>query len=145
MNSYRALVSKPCARGGRASSLVAKEMHERRPTNPVYGHFAKLGHLEKNKKVEKAYVLRNFTKAQGPRKADLSEDGLGRLKSSRMAELATTEGLSMLESEAPEGDAIQNPDRRTSTLRHTRGNLALIQRKGTGLRSPIQDRWPQKL
>ena len=73
------------------------------------GNCAKLGHLEKAKPFEKAYVLRTFTKAQSPRKADLSEDGLGRLKSLRMAELATNEGASMLDSETIEGDIIEIP------------------------------------
>lgn len=109
MNLCRALVSGPYVRGGRDSGSVAQEVHEMRTIKPVNGNCAKLGHLEKTKTFEKACVLRTFTKAPSPRKADLSEDGLGRLKSLRMAELATNEGVSMLHSQTIEGDTIEIP------------------------------------
>lgn len=144
MNSYWTLASGPYAWGGQDSSSVAQEMHEMRPIEPADGNCANLGHLEKTKIFEKAYVLRTFTKTQSPRKANLSEDELGRLKSLRMAELATNEGVSMLDSETLEGDTIEIPCTRTSTLRPPGATLHWSNTRELGWNHPLQDRWPQK-
>lgn len=144
MNLCRALVSGPYAWGGRDSGSVAQEMHEMRTIKPANGNCAKLGHLEKTKTFEKAYVLRTFTKAPSPRKADLSEDGLGRLKSLRMAELATNEGVSMLDSQTIDWETIEIPWTRTSILRPPGATLHWSNRE-LGWNHPLQDRRTHKL